>query len=280
LCNPENDIIKIRLIQYDNSNYPSEMSLRNKLQLVLILLVLVTLFLSCKTSINPDDETSVVTITNNNVDTIPDSLKGVLVFHENFQKWPREGYLSSTSQNCETDLMRSAGLVSFFTTPITVKYDTLTVSYAMIDFAINPVCGNPDESSTDSSEVSNGYVALQCPVYYTCGHYSKGYFETSSLPSVSYVEFTVSYPYSSSNTYAAGVSLWKKGDGDVDSVQVGTYVPSDPLKGQKFTVAINSTNVTLRFKSEKNPLVPMINESDENHAIRIHDLYIWQPKKN
>ena len=256
------------------------MRFTNKLNIGLTVLVLSTCLVSCKTVIPEDGLVDIpVTIVNTNIDTIPDSIKGLLVFHENFQKWPREYYLSPTLQDCETDLMRSAGLVSFFPTTVSVIYDTLKVDYSLIDFAVNPECGNPDGTSTATSEVSTGYVALQCPVYYTCGHYSKGYLETSPLPSVSYVEFTVSYSYSSSNTYEAGVSLWKKGDGDIDTVKVGTYVPDDPLKGQKFTVKINSTNVTLRFKSEKNSGVPIINESNINHAIRIHDIYIWKPVK-
>lgn len=253
------------------------MNLNYKHIISFITLFFLILVVSCKNISIPEEENQ-VTVVNGDASTVPDSIKGLLLFHENFQKWPREFYLSPTLQNCETDLMRSAGLVSYIPTPVSVIYDTLKVDYSLIDFAVNPVCGNPDGTSTDSSEVSTGYVALQCPIYYTCGHYSKGYLETSALPSVSYVEFTVSYPYSASNNYAAGVSLWKKADGDADTVKVGTYVPTDPLKGQKFTVKLNAKNVTLKIKSEKNSSLTIVNESMTNRAIRIHDIYVWKPK--
>ncbi|MDP4210510.1 MAG: hypothetical protein Q8928_17000 [Bacteroidota bacterium] len=238
--------------------------------------VLLSLFLviSCSKVSFPEEQTN-EEITNNSSNTVNDSVKGTLVFHENFQKWAWQGYLVQSLQNCETDLMRSAETVSYLPTTISVAYGSLTVNYAVIDFAVNPGCGNPAGTSTDSSEVSNGYVALQCPIYYTCRHYSKGDLVTSPIPSVSYVEFTVSY----SNSYAEGISLWKKADGDADTIKVGTYVPVNPLKGQKFTVKLNTKNVVLKFKAEKNSMVTIANESTVNRAVRIHDIYIWKPKE-
>ena len=255
------------------------MHFTDKLNMSLAILVISIGMYSCKTIIPEDGLVVPVPIVNTNIDSIPDSIKGLLVFHENFQKWTRDGYLLSKKQDCETDLMTSTGIVSFFATNVSVIYDTLHVNYSLIDFAVDPECGAKDGTSTASSEISTGYVALQCPLLYTCGHYSKGYFETSTLPSVSYVEFTVSYGDNSGANYAAGVSLWRKGEFDTDTVKIGTYIPSNPLKGEKFTVKINSKNVFLRLKAEKNSNLPIMMESNINRSIRIHDLYIWKPAK-
>jgi hypothetical protein len=253
-----------------------KMFFKNKLNIVLAVFVLSVSLFSCRTII-PGDEDIVVPIVNKGIGTVPDSIKGLLAFHENFQQWKRDGYLLQIKQDCETDLMRSTGLVSYMYTQVPVIYDTLKVNYSLMDFAVNPECGAKDGTSTDSSEISTGYVALQCPLLYTCGHYSKGYFETSTIPSVSYVEFTVSYGDNSGTNYAAGVSLWRKGDLDTDTVKIGTYIPTNPLKGEKFTVKINSKNVFLRFKAEKNSNLTIVMESNINRSIRIHDLYIWKP---
>lgn len=236
------------------------------------------LFCTCKSIEMPGKDIDTKTIINKTGNSIPDSTKGLLVFHENFQNWYREGYLSPTKQDCETDLMTSSGIVSFIPAQVAVIYDSLKVNYSLIDYAVNPECGNREGSSTETSEISKGYVALQCPVHYTCGHYSKGCLDASNLPSVSYIEFTVSYGDYSTDNYAAGVSLWRKADTDVDTIKIGTYIPTNPLQGEKFTVKINSKNVFLRFKAEKNSIVPIVMESNINRSVRIHDLYIWKPK--
>jgi len=245
----------------------------------IFLTLIPVLFFACKKIAIQEDKTNIDTIINKGCSSIADSIKGTLVFHENFQKWKRIGYLLQTKQDCEKDLMKSAGVVSYIPTIVSVIYDSLTVNYSIIDFAINPECGSSDGTSTENSEVSTGYVALQCPIWYTCGHYSKGYIITSPIPSVSYIEFTVSYPYYAGNTYPAGVSLWKKGDEDIDTIKVGTYIPTDPLKGGKFTVKINSKNVIFKIKSEKNSSLPIANESNVNRAVRIHDIKVWSQER-
>jgi len=267
---------KLKPAQFDLSI--QEMLSTHKFNIRLTAFALSTVLFACKATM-PNDNDIDITIINPSIGTVPDSVKGLLVFHENFQKWTRDGYLLQKKQNCETDLMKSAEIVSYIPTNVSVIYDSLKVNYALIDFAASPECGNTEGSSTPTSEVSTGYIALQCPIWYTCGHYSKGDVITSPIPEISYVEFTVSYGDNSNANYAAGVSLWKKGENDTDTVQVGTYVPTNPLKGEKFTVKINSKNVVLKFKAEKNSGLPIKNESDVNRAVRIHDLYIWKPNK-
>jgi len=265
-----------KLVQFDF--FYSKMVFTNKLNIRLAILVLSTFLFSCK-SIAPIDEEIAAPIINQGIGAIPDSVKGLLVFHENFQKWKRDGYLLYNKQDCETDLMKSAGLVSFIPTDVKVIYDSLQIKYSLIDFAVNPECGNAEGSSMPTSEISTGYIALQCPILYTCGHYSKGDVITSPIPNVSYVEFTVSYGDNSKKNYAAGISLWKKGELDTDTVKVGTYIPSNPLKGEKFTVKLDSKNVVLKFKAEKNAGIPIKKETDFNISVRIHDIYIWKPNK-
>lgn len=249
-------------------------------QLTTTLLLFPMVLFSCGKMNIPDDD-NIVTIINSNGDTIVDPVKGILLFHENFQKWKREGYFLSVKRDCDNDLMKSASIMSYLPTNVKVAYDSLTVNYSLIDFAINPECGNKAGTSNTDSTIRLGYVALQCPIWLTCDHYSKGYFETSSLPSVSFVEFTVSYGDNSKDGYADGVSLWEKTEKEVDPVKIGTYIPNDPLRDQKFIVRINAKDVIIRLKAEKKSNVDFANEINDtliNRSVRIHDLYVWKPK--
>ncbi|MDP4210507.1 MAG: hypothetical protein Q8928_16985 [Bacteroidota bacterium] len=246
----------------------------------LLLLSAMVLF-SCNNKIILDDEVD-IPVVNSSGDTVVDPVKGTLLYHENFQKWSRDGYFLTSKLDCETDLMKSVNVVSYLPNRIKVIYDSLTVNYALVDYAVNPECGNSAGVSTVSSEVSLGYVALQCPMMHVaCYHYTNGYLEISVIPSVSYIEFTVSYGDNSENGYAGGVSLWKKSETDPDTIKIGTYIPHDPLKGEKFTVKIDSKNVILKIKAEKKSTVTLGTEKDTplvNRSVRIHDLFLWKPK--
>ncbi len=245
-------------------------------------LIFLLLFIySCdKKSFPVDDTTDTTIIFNKNIYVVNDSVKGELLFFENFQKWARDGYQQSVLQNCETDLMKSTNTVSFLTTTKTVVYDSITINYAMIDYAVNPECGNAAGTSTATSDVSVGYVALQSPIFYTCGHYSKGYIETSVIPSVSYVDFSISYGDNSKNFYVGGLSLYKI-TSNSDTVKIGTYKPYDYSAGAKFSIKIDDKNVILRFKAEKNAYKDLVtNETPPvvNRSVRLHDLKVWRKK--
>jgi hypothetical protein len=248
-------------------------------QFTAILLLLPMVLFSCLKKHTADDDI-IVPIINSNGDTIVDPVKGTLLFHENFQKWERSGYFLSAKEDCDNDLMKSTSVMYFIPTTVQVAYDDLTVTYSLIDFAVNPECGNKAGTSDTASDISLGYIALQCPIYLTCGHYTKGYIETNAISSVSFVEFTVSYGDNSKDGYADGISLWKKTEDDDDYIKIGTYIPDDPSTGQKFTVQIDAKNVIIRLKAEKKAKVEYANEIDDtlvNRSVRIHDLYLWKP---
>ena len=66
------------------------MHFTDKLNMSLAILVISIGMYSCKTIIPEDGLVVPDPIVNTNIDTIPDSIKGLLVFHENFQKWTRD----------------------------------------------------------------------------------------------------------------------------------------------------------------------------------------------
>jgi len=272
------------------------------------LLLLFAMFLfSCKKNI-PEDEI-ITPIVNGKGIRIVDSVKGVLLFHENFQNWKRDGYTLPVLHNCETDLMTSCTTISYLPKNVQVIYDTLTVNYSLIYFAVNPECGNDAGTSTPASDVSTGYVALQAPIDYTCfGHTLSAGAKiiTSAIPSVSVVSFSMSYSHSDVD-YMLGITLWKKGINDSDFVKVKDFgiqynamdcydtIVQKKITGQVFSTIINEENIQLQFtciwpggvafnttnpaqlallKNNNPALYPVINRD-----VRIHDLKVWSLKK-
>jgi len=69
-----------------------------------LLLLLLMFFSACKRDIPAEDV--IVPIINKDT-TVVDSVKGVLLFHENFQNWNRAGYVQPVFHDCQTDLMTS-----------------------------------------------------------------------------------------------------------------------------------------------------------------------------
>lgn len=232
---------------------------------------------------------------------------GGLIINENFQSWTREGFIeldSNTSGSC--DALMSSTNVMYAQRPInsTKAYDKWTVSWGFYDYAVNPTCGNDAGTSTGTSDVSTGYFEIQAPLYYECGlHMSNGNMTTSVLPSVSKVQFSISYTETGYD-YVNGIVLWKKGKSDSSWEKVGSYsidgTMTDKIKGKIFEANINEGNVQLRFS----PRFPFLNGVDItpdhasnsvdindasisalivknfsdpqiNRAVRIHDLKVW-----
>jgi len=200
---------------------------------------------------------------------------GSLAFHENFQTWKRDGYINQQFQDCETDLMVTTVIMYQPDEPVTCEYDGFQVRYELMDYAVNPVCGNKAGTSTADSEVSLGYVALQSEIFYECGgHNSDAQLILSALPSVSRVAFSISY--GGDTDYVGGISLWIKADGDDSFTRVANYEPEDCLQGQLFTVELDARNVQLKFTPAISDMGTGVNDgvhSDRN--VRLHDLYVW-----
>jgi hypothetical protein len=206
---------------------------------------------------------------------------GSLAFHENFQGWKRDGYINEVKQDCETDLMTTTVIMYRPDKPVTRVYNNkFPVTYSLEDFAVNPTCGNKAGTSTDTSEVSLGYVALQSEIYYECGgHNSDAQLNLSLLPSVSKIKFSVSY--GGDVEYVGGLSLWMKAEGETGLPRVGDYSPTDPTVGQTFTVDINKKNVYLKFVPAISSKGIGVNDpTHSNRNVRIHDLWIWSIKES
>lgn len=198
---------------------------------------------------------------------------GSLAISENFQTWTWDGYNAMVPGECGMDVMRSA-VVMYRPDPLVKKYGNFCVSYVLQDFAVNPCCGNAAGTSAKDSEISIGYLALQCLIFYRCGnHDSDALLELPVLPSVSKISFSVSYG-GGNIEYITGLGLWKKGEGETRFTRVGNYVPEKPLEGETFEVGINERNVALRFA----PTIPKgtveVNDTI-NREVRIHDLKVW-----
>jgi hypothetical protein len=217
-----------------------------------------------------DDETTEDTI---GMDRYPTD--GSLAFYETFQSWKRDGYVNQVKNDCETDLMTSTIIMYRPGAPLKVTYSGFQVSYTLQDYAVNPECGNKAGTSTATSEVSLGYVALQSEIYYECGgHNSDALMTLSELPSVSAISFSVSY--GGDVDYVGGLSLWIKADGEDSFTRIGDYKPENPLLGAVFYVTINKKNVQLKFTPAISDKGIGVNDGVQaNRSVRIHDLYVW-----
>jgi hypothetical protein len=197
-----------------------------------------------------------------------------LLFHENFQRWKREGYDNPPTGDCEADQMSTALVMYVPSKPRIAEYGGLSVAYTLKDFAVNPSCGAQGGLSTENSEVSTGFVALQQTIFYECGqHDSDGLMQLSTLPSVSQIRFSVSLGGKIEDV--VGVTLWKKAGGAASFSKAGDFLPSDPENGEVFTVDINEKNVQLKFTPALTGRETPINDG-VTRAVRIHDLWVWR----
>ena len=206
---------------------------------------------------------------------------GSLAFHENFRKWNRDGYVNEVKQDCETDLMTTTIIMYRPDKPVTRTYNNkFSVTYSLQDFSVNPTCGNKAGTSTDTSTVSLGYVALQSDIFYECGgHNSDAFMTLSKLPSISKIQFSISY--GGDVEYVGGLSVWKKSDGETDFTRIGDYKAEHPEDGQMFTLNINERNVQLRFTPAISDKGAGVNDGvHANRSVRIHDLLVWSLKQN
>ncbi|KAA6301772.1 MAG: hypothetical protein EZS26_002081 [Candidatus Ordinivivax streblomastigis] len=215
-----------------------------------------------------EEEDVVVTPPSDGGETVVGDL---LVFHDNFQLWKREGYDNSPTGDCEADQMTTATVMYVPSKPRMAEYNGLSVAYMLKDFAVNPVCGTPTGSA--DSEVSTGFIALQQTIFYECGqHDSDAQMVISELPSVSQIKFSVSLGGKMEDM--AGLTLWKKAAGASAFTKVGDYLPSDPQAGEVFTVDINEKNVQLKFTTALTGKETPVNDGIIR-AVRIHDLWVY-----
>lgn len=202
---------------------------------------------------------------------------GSLIFHENFQTWSYDGYLEGESKKCEDLQMISSVIMYRPGLPLVKTYnDSISITYWLQDYSVNPTCGNMAGTSTIDSDVSLGYVALQQLIFYECGqHDSDASLTLSALSSVSKVEFSVSYGGQIEDV--GGLTLWTKTKGQTKFKKVGDYKPADAKVGEKFSVEINEKDVQLKFTPALSGKDNPVNDGI-NRAVRIHDLYVWSMK--
>lgn len=199
---------------------------------------------------------------------------GSLIFYENFQSWTYDGYLEGESKSCEDLQMVSSVIMYRPGLPLVKTYnDSVSVTYWLQDYAVNPTCGNMAGTSTIDSDVSRGYVALQQLIFYECGqHDSDASLTLSALSSISKIEFSVSYGGLIDDV--GGLTLWKKTKDQTKFTKVGDYKPANPEEGEKFSVEINEKDVQIKFTPALSGKDNPINDG-VNRAVRIHDLSVW-----
>jgi hypothetical protein len=232
-----------------------------KLQIYAAVLLL---FLSCEKASNY--RFSGIPIDDGGGEVLPPPIAGgypadsSLAFHEDFQTWKREGFDNLATGNCDDDLMTTATVMYVPLKPHVSDYGDFSVSYTLKDFAANPAC-------------AGGYVALQQLIFYECGqHDSDAQMILSALPSVSQIRFAAARYGKTEDV--AGISLWKKSEGETAFTKVGDYLPTAT---DTFTVEINEQNVQLKFipalTGRENPVNDGINRS-----VRIYDLWVYSMK--
>lgn len=231
-------------------------------------------FTSCEKAIGYRLEGSTDSTVESDLSNYPKD--GTLAISENFQSWNWDGYTNLVTSGCDKDIMRSS-VVMYRPDPLVKTYGDFSVNYTLQDFSVSPNCENTAGTSTDTSSISTGYLALQCLVFYRCGnHDSDAMLQIEELPSVSRISFSVSY--GGDYSYITGLSLWKKSEGESKFTRIGNYVPENPSEGEVFNVDINEKNVALRFT----PTIPtgeVAMNDTINRAVRIHDLKIWSMKE-
>jgi hypothetical protein len=255
----------------------------------------------------PVGETGYLRMHDLEVYSMPFTHDGSVIFSENFQRWTREGFIVSDNSDPCSWRMKATGLMyspQSEGNPNGIKsYPRWTVTWSMEDYAVNPTCGNDAGTSTPDSEVSDGYFALQSPLYYACGgHSSLASLASSELPSVSKVRFSLSYSLSGIDlTY--GVTLWKRSRNDTQWIKVKRYEiegsTEEKTAGKVFEADINEHNVRIGFTANWMPLysgedmtyppppsgsLPWYKEQEDkiplnnltyNFNSRIHDLTVW-----
>jgi hypothetical protein len=232
---------------------------------------------------------------------------GSMFIDEHFRDWTEEGFYSAgdrgNDRSCDRLIAAAAQMYkqSLTTNPNGKKrYPKWTVVWTMEDFALNPVCGASAGVSTTDSETSIGFIALQSPIWYVCGgHTSNACFQTSELPSVSKVRFSMSYAMSSAIDEVHGLRLWKRVRGG-EWTLVGDYgidgSVEDKTAGRVFEAVVNERQVELRFVGRwplhngeeitpvDNNYMPWFtgleelipdNQTGINRCSRIHDFQVW-----
>jgi len=249
----------------------------------LLIALLMLLLASCEKESNyrfKDEVITTGTTANDSVSLSNYPTDGTLAFHENFQKWNRDGYVNQVMQDCETDLMTTTIIMYRPDKPVKVTYNGFSVVYSLQDFAVNPTCENKAGTSTTGSEISRGYIALQSDIFYECGgHNSDAFMILSKLPSVSKIQFSISY--GGDVEYVGGLSVWEKRDSETDFSRIGDYKVENPDEGQTFTIDINEKNVQLKFTPAISDKGAGVNDGvHANRSVRIHDLSVWSLKQN
>jgi hypothetical protein len=255
----------------------------------------------------PLGETGYLRMHDLEVYAMPFTHDGSIILSENFQRWTREGFTVSDNSDPCSWRMKAVGLMyspQLEGNPNGIKsYPRWTVTWSMEDCAVNPTCGNDAGTSTPDSEVSDGYFALQSPLYYLCGgHSSMAYLASSEFPSVSKVRFSLSYALGGIE-FTYGVTLWKRTRSDTRWIKVKRYEieggTEEKITGKVFEADINEHNVRLGFTAnwpfldsgadmtyppppyvdfvwyrEQEEKIPANNLTYNFHS-RIHDLTVW-----
>jgi hypothetical protein len=137
-----------------------------------------------------------------------------------------------------------------------VNNDTVKIDYT--DAAINTGCETGAGVTANGKTISKGYV-----LFNKKSARSSAATPTMVLSKMAYVS-TVQFTLTTAAVTGKGLSLYQSVDGGAFQL-VGTYLPKSTTVGEFYSVAINQSNVSLKFASE----------DESNDFIRIHDLQVW-----
>jgi hypothetical protein len=231
--------------------------MKNK-RLLIQIATTVLLFASLNSCKKDSDSSSVSTSA-----TVPSG--AALIVDKNFQEsgaWPNVssaliGY-SSKDDSCGTaNLTSNTEAYTWEETYYNgVNNDTVLIDYT--DAAINTGCETGSGLASGGEAISKGFV-----IFNEKSARSGAATPTMVLSSMSYVS-TVQFTLTATSTDGKGLSLYKSVSGG-DFELVGTYAPKSTSVGEYYSIAIDQSDVSLKF----------VSEDSKNGYFRMHDLQVW-----
>jgi len=137
-----------------------------------------------------------------------------------------------------------------------VNNDTVLIDYT--DVAVSTTCFDGSGTTEDGDAITGGFVLF--PAIATRSGEVTPTVELQDIKTASVVQFSLTVL----DEAGTGLSLYKTVDGGSYEL-VGIYMPESIETGEFYSVAIDESNVSLKF----------VSEDADNGAIRMHDLKIW-----
>jgi hypothetical protein len=232
------------------------MNMKKRIAFGTILLSVILSVTSCQSdSDGMDDRTK-------SYATVPTG--SALILDKDFQEsgaWPSVstnliGYSATSDSSGSSNLISDTAAYSWEEIYFNgVNNDTVLIDYT--DVAVNTTCEEGAGLSAEGKDISTGFVLFNKKTARS-GEVTP----TMVLSKMAYVS-TVQFTLSVSSVTGKGLALYKSVDGAAYK-KVGTYLPESSTTGEYYSVAVNDSNVSLKF----------VSEDVNNEYIRMHDLKV------